>query len=717
MTLFADVVVPLPIERAFRYRVPDRLRDAVRPGVRVLVPFGRRELTGFAVAVAGEAGPDGVSLKEIGAVLDETPVFSPAFLDFTRDLARRSYVSWGEVLQSALPPSFLVKMRTSVALTPAGQEALRKGGLGRREKELCRLLDGRTYSQAFLARKMRGADVAGLLARMEAKGLVQVEKSVGGLEPRRRVRREAPANAATQLVLDFRAEAASGASVRPVFERLRAGGFAPFLVCGARPGRDELYAGLLREVVSGGGTAVVLQPEVSLTRAFMERMEKRLGKSVAVLHGDLPDARREREWRRVRDGRASVVCGTRAALLAPLSRPRLIVVDDEQEESYLQERPAFDLRSAARLRAEDEGALLVMGSETPTVENAHRAREGGWLVDLPGEAPRVRAEIVDAGPEKGLIGRRLGRALEDVLAGGGKAVVFYNKRGYATSLICVRCAFIPKCRRCEIPLVLHKRDGRLVCPLCGESRPAPDACPRCASRFQARGAGIEAVEEALRRLFPDAPLAVFDSDALASRSGRDAVVRRFVRGGIRLLLGTELLARRPDIPAVPLAAVLAPERILALPDFRAGQRAFQALHRMVRFGAGGGEGRVLIQTALPDHYVIKSAAAQDYEAFRKEETEFRRLLGYPPFSAMAEIALAGRSLRGLGGEARTLAAALRRAGPSVEVLGPALAAVPRVRGLFRVQIVLRAESREAIDALLTSSLPPRGGRLEVSVLS
>jgi primosomal protein N' (replication factor Y) len=715
MTLYADVIVPLPVERAFRYIVPERLACAVRPGVRALVPFGRRELTGFVVGVGGDAGPAGVALKEIAAVLDDAPVFSASFLSFSRDLARLSYVSWGDVLQSSLPPSFLVKEMTTVALTPAGADALRRGGLGRREKEMAGLLGAKAFSPTFLARRMRGADVPGIISRLEAKGLVQVRKSAGGSAPRRRVRPETAAGAAAQLVLYFPAGAAADRASRPVFEALRAGGFARFLVRGPRTGRDELYDGLLREAVSRREAAVVLQPEVATARAFAGRAEKRLGKSLAVLHGDLPDAGREREWRRVREGRATVVCGTRAALLAPLERPRLIICDDEHEESYLQERPAFDVRVGARLRAEAEGALLVMGSEVPTVEGVFEARRDGRLIDLPPAAP-VRVEVVDAQPDRGLIAGRLARALGDVLAAGGKAVVFHNRRGYASSLICVRCASIPKCGRCEIALVLHKRAGRLLCPLCGEGRDAPSACPRCGSRFQAKGAGIEAVEEDLRRLFPDAPLAVFDSDALSSRTARDAAVRRFVRGQTRILLGTELLARRQDVPPVPLAAVLAPERILALPDFRAGQRAFQALHRMIRFCSGGGEGRAWIQTALPEHYVIRSAAAQDHEAFCREETEFRRLLGYPPFSAMAEVVLEGRNLRGLGGEARRLAAALRAAGPPVEVLGPAMAAVPRVRGLFRVQIVLRADDRDAINALLARSLPPRGGRLSVGVL-
>ncbi|MBN2205962.1 MAG: primosomal protein N' [Candidatus Aminicenantes bacterium] len=717
MTLFADVVVPLPVERVFRYLVPERLRGAVRPGVRVLVPFGRRELTGFVVSLAEEPGPDGVSLKEISVVLDADPVFGPPFLAFSRDLARLSYVSWGEVLQSALPPSFLVRERTSVSLTPAGADVARKGGLGKRERELARLLGSRTYTPAHLSRKLRGVDVSGLLARMESKGLVQVRKSVGALEPRRRPRPQKPPADETQLVLDFRAGSVRGEAVDPVFQRLGAGGFASFLIRGPQAGRDALYVALLREVGARSGTAVVLHPEVASTRAFAERLETRLGGVAAVLHGEVPEARREREWRRVREGRVSVVCGTRAALLAPLARPLVFIVDDEHEESYLQERPAFDVRLGARLRAEAEGALLVMGSEVPTVESVHRARKGGWLVELPGEERPASVEVVDAGRDKGLISARLARALAGALAGGGQAVVFHNKRGYAASLVCVQCAFIPKCQRCEIPLVLHKRGGTLVCPLCGESKPAPIACPRCAGRFQARGAGIEAVEEALRRLFPDIPLASFDSDALIRRGDQDAVVRRFARGALKILVGTELLARRRDVPAVSLAAVLAPERILARPDFRAGQRAYQALHRMIRFCAGAEGGRALIQTALPDHFVIRSAAAGDYEAFCREETDFRRLLGYPPFSAMAEVVLEGGSLRGVGGEARRLAEALRRADSSVEVLGPALAAVPRVRGLFRVQIALRAADREAIDAILASSLPPGGGRLSVSVFS
>ncbi len=717
MTLCADVVVPLPLERAFRYLVPENAGRTLQPGVRVLVPFGRRELTGFVVGVLGAPPPGGPALKEIKAVLDEEPIFSSTFLSFTRELSQRSYSSWGEILQSAVPPSLLVRTLTTVALTPAGEQAVRKGGLGKREKELARFLGARAYSPSFLARKLRLSDIGGLVSRMEAKGLLLVRKSVGGLERRRRSRLEASSPAGIQLEFDFPSGTPSEPALRPLFDRLGRGGFAPFLIRAPRQKRVEIYLGLLHEIISRSGKALVLLPEVSLTRTLAERLEKRLGKTVAVLHGELSEARREREWRRVRDGRASVVCGTRSALLAPIERPRLIIVDEEQEDSYIQDHPAFDARRGARLRAEVEECLLVSGADFPTVECFQAAREGGWLIDLGEEATRVRVEVLDAKLEKSFIGARLKRALGDVLSREERAIVFFNRRGYATSLICSHCSHIPKCRRCDIPLVLHKRAKRLICPLCGESGAELAACPRCGRSFRTRGAGIEAVAEELRRLFPEAPQAVFNTDVLSSRAAQEAVLKRFVRGGIKILIGTELLAHRRDLPAVPLVAILAPEMTLALPDFRAGQRTFQALLRMIRFCPAGEGSGVIIQTALPDHYIVRSAAAQDYGAFFREEISFRRLMGYPPFSEMTEVVLEGRDLRALGREARRAAEAMRAASPSVEVLGPALAAVSRVKGLFRVQVVLRAESREAIDALLARSLPPQGGRRSVSVLS
>jgi len=718
MTLCADVVVPLPLERSFRYLVPESAGKALQPGVRVLIPFGRRELTGFVVGVSGAPPPGGPALKEISAVLDEEPIFSSALLSFTRELARRSYSSWGEILQSAVPPSLLIRTLTTVALTQAGEQAVRKGGLGKREKELTRFLGGRTYSRAFLARKLRLPDIAGLVARMEKKGLLLVRKSVGrGIERRKRAGQEGLSPAGTQLQFDFPSRAPSEPALRPLFDRLYAGGFASFLVRGSSRRREDVYAGLLDEIAARSGKALVILPEVSLARALGEKLENRLGKTVAVLHGELSESRREREWRRIREGRASVVCGTRSALLAPVERPRLILVDEEQEDSYLQGHPSFDLRQGARLRAELEECLFVSGAGYPTIEGYHRAREGGWLIDLGEETSRVRVEVSDAKLEKNLIGGRLKRALDGVLSKGEQAIVFFNRRGYATSLICSRCSHIPKCRRCDISLVLHKRTRRLVCPLCGETETEPAACPRCGRSFRARGAGIEAVEEELRRLFPGAPLAVFNIDALSSRAGQEAVLKKFVRGGIKILLGTELLARRRDLGAVPLVGILAPEITLALPDLRAGQRTFQALLRMIRFCRAGEGSRVVIQTALPDHYVVRSAAAQDYGLFFGEEIQFRRLLGYPPFSEMAEVVLEGRDLRTLGREARRTAEEMRTAAPSVEVMGPAMAAVPRVKGMFRVQVVLRAESREAIDALLARSLAPRGGRRSVVILS
>jgi primosomal protein N' (replication factor Y) len=716
--LRADVVVPLPLQRAFSYRVPAAAAGTLRPGLRVLVPFGRRELTGFVVKVAA-AAPGGPALKEIKAVLDEEPIFSAGFLAMTADLARRSYVSWGEILQAAVPPSLLVRTTTTIALTPEGEQALRRGDLGRREKDLARLLGAKSYSPAFLARKLRLSDAGGLVARMATKGWLRIQRRLGGLERHRRSPR-LPASAAgtgTQLALDFPPGPAAEPTLSPLLDRLGRGGFASFLIRGSGPAREEAYLSLLRETIARSGKALVLLPEISLARALAQTLEKRLGQAVALLHGELAESRREREWRRVQAGRASVVCGARSALLAPVERPRLIVVDEEPDDSFLQDHPPLDVRRGARIRAEAEDGLLVYGAEFPRVEAFQAAREGGGLIDLGREAGRVRVEIVDARREKGLIGGRLRQALGEILSRGERAIVFFNRLGYATSLLCPRCGLILKCRRCDIPLLLRKRTRTLVCPLCGESGAARMSCPRCGRALRSRGVGIEAVEEELRRLFPGTPLAVFNSDALSGRTAQESVLRRFARGAVRLLLGTELLARRRDLPAVPLAAILAPEMALARPDFRAGQRTFQSLLRMIRFGRAGEGGGVLIQTTLPDHYVIRSAAAQDYEAFFEEEISFRRLLGYPPFSQMAEVVLEGRDLRVLGREARRMAEDLRRAVPGTEVLGPALAAVPRVKGVFRVQVALRAGSREALDELLARSAPPPGGRRSVNLLS
>ncbi len=710
MTLFADLVFPLPLDRSFRYIVPPNLAARVRPGKRALAPFGRKTLAGFIVAV-DDRPPDGrLDLKEIREVLDPEPVVSDRTLEFTRRLSARYGSSWGEFLQAHLPPSRELKTSTKIKLTEEGLAAWREGRLSPEETQAAGVLGPKAFTLLHIRRKTGIKNPSSVVSRLRKKGLVEVlEKTV---PPVKAAKTLPAASGPAQLELDFTVGPLLRSALASALAALDERRFVPWLLFGDADARLSGYLDLILKVLSRSRQVLVLVPELASSVPLREALERKLGEKAAYLHGQMADGLREAEWRRIRSGEARVVIGPRSALFSPAEDPGLIILEDEADESYVQsESPAYDARRAAWMSAADRGALLVYGSEAPRVEAYHRAREGRYLVALPSAAPRKPAELVDDRGERGLVARRVLDRLGENLRAGKPGLVFLNRLGYAAYLQCPRCGNIPRCERCEISLSYYKKEEKLVCRYCGASRPKMAACPECGGRvMEPRGAGVEAVEEALRRAFPGARIASFDSARVRTRSARDQAVRRWATGAIDILLGTEMLAHQA-LPPAACVAVLHPEARLAHPDFRSAQRTFQSLGRMMRYA--GPEGEILVQTAAPEHHAVRAAARRDYGAFFEAEIGFRKLMNYPPFSAMAEIVLYGRDLRPLAQRARELVRLYQGFGPGLEVTGPGMVPPSARRGEKGLQLVLKAEDPEVLDAGLDLGLRSISGRRSV----
>jgi primosomal protein N' (replication factor Y) len=484
----------------------------------------------------------------------------------------------------------------------------------------------------------------------------------------------------------------------------RAGAYCLF---GSRPKLEEAFGSLIRRALAGGGKILFLVPEVSLTQEFVTDFEQRFGRTAAVFHGRMTEKQKETAWRGLRSGKTSLVAGTRSALLLDLRPLRLIIVDDEHEDSYFQaESPSYDARRGAWLRARAENAVLVFGSPRPSVEAYYGAVREGGLIELGGSEEKARVSWVDHGAETPVVSRDLERGIRASLARAEPAILFLNRRGYASSLTCQACGQPPRCRRCDIPLVYHKKEEALVCHYCNASLRASAGCPDCGGRLVLRrGAGTQALEEELKNLFPDVPVARFDADTAPDRETREKILARFAKGKLPLLVGTQLLAYQPGVPRVRFVGILAPETLLAFSDYRAGQKTFQAVARMAEFCEPGSASEVVVQTPMPAHFSIQAAAQRDFRAFYGREIEFRKFMNYPPLAALAEVTLQGRDVRTLGARSREFRALLRRFEPELEVLGPALAAVVRVKDIFRIQVILKARRRETIDRALDESLP------------
>jgi primosomal protein N' (replication factor Y) len=467
----------------------------------------------------------------------------------------------------------------------------------------------------------------------------------------------------------------------------------------AAAGKTDLYLAALASVLAGTGSAIVLVPEVSLITQLADRVASLVGEELAVLHSGLSAGERHDTWWRILQGRARVVVGTRMAAFAPLSDLRLIVIDEAHDGAYKADRtPRYDARWVARRRAALTGARLVLGTATPDVVTVARVRGGlverARLVERRvGRPPEIdvidmRAELAEA--NRSIFSRALTAALAALRPGSEQAILLMNRRGAATFVLCRDCGESLRCPDCDLPFVFHLAGRQLRCHHCGRSARPPEACPQCRShRIRYFGAGTQRVEAELQARFPQLRVVRLDSDALAVRRGFEAIYDDFREGRADVLVGTQLAAKGLDLPTVTLAAVIAADVTLNLPDYRAPERTFQLLAQVAgRAGRGPMPGRVLIQTYAADHYAIRAAARMDIDGFADQELPRRRLLGYPPASVLARLLVADPDRARAEARGREAARAVAISG--VEIHGPLPSYVPRRAGRWRFQVVLRA---------------------------
>jgi primosomal protein N' (replication factor Y) (superfamily II helicase) len=504
-----------------------------------------------------------------------------------------------------------------------------------------------------------------------------------------------------------------------IWRWMLAGKFTAGLLHGVTgSGKTEVYLGAIDAALSRGKSAIVLVPEIALTLWLGRLVRARFGTGVAILHSGLPDSERAREWRRVRNGEARVVVGTRSAVFAPLENLGLIIIDEEQESAYKQdETPRYNGRDVAVYRARLEGALALLGSATPSLETYHNARAGKYrlleLTQRVANRPLAEVRIVDlreefrrrhkATPVSDPLRAAIALRLEEKT----QAMVLINRRGYSWSLLCRSCGAFVECQNCSIALTYHKSRQRLVCHYCNFSIRPPKQCPKCRAEYlYFVGDGAERVEEYLREQFPQARIARLDRDTVRTKRGYQQVLGAFAQGEIDVLVGTQMVAKGHDFQRVTLVGVVAADLALGRPDFRAAERTFQLLTQVAgRAGRGELSGEVLVETYYPEHYAIEYARQQDYVSFYEKEAHFRQMLHYPPFTALASVLIRDRKIENAIRWSRALASyfvPFEERG--VKVLGPAAAPLARLRRDYRFQFVLKSPQRAALARALSGAL-------------
>jgi primosomal protein N' (replication factor Y) len=506
-------------------------------------------------------------------------------------------------------------------------------------------------------------------------------------------------------------------------------------------GKTEIYLRLIARCLQSGRGALMLVPEIALTPAVQSEFLSRFGNQVAVLHSGLAENERHEAWWRVRRGAARVVLGTRSAVFAPLDNLAVIIVDEEHDSSYKQEEtPRYHGRDVAVVRARLAGALVLLGSATPSLESYWNAREGKYRLATLGERigsrPLASVEIVDMRQEfrethtQVPISRRLKEEIDAQFHAGAQTMILLNRRGYSWFLLCRSCGQTQRCVNCSISLTYHRRENRLICHYCGYSASVPSVCPTCGSEYlHYVGEGTEKLEAKFAEVFPRARVARLDRD-VARRAGHfRRVLTDFRLGRIDILIGTQLISKGHDFPGVTLVGVVSVDQGLGLPDFRAAERTFQLLTQAAgRAGRGSSPGRVLVQTFFPEHYAIRLAAEQNYEGFYSKEMRFRRMMRYPPCWALANVVVQDAKLERAAQVAGEIGKVLERAdgaGNDLKILGPSPAPLARIEGRYRIQFLLKASSRARLSGILRRladecdrrGIPPRSVVIDVDPVS
>ncbi len=520
-----------------------------------------------------------------------------------------------------------------------------------------------------------------------------------------------------ELDAPFALTHAQAAVLDDLTQQLKSGKFQAVLLHGVTgSGKTEIYLRLIARCLEMGRTALMLVPEIALTPAAQAQFQARFGPQMAMLHSALTENERHDEWWRIRRGEARVVLGTRSAIFAPLDRLGAVIVDEEHETSYKQdETPRYHGRDVAVVRARLAGALAVLGSATPSLESYWNAHEGKYrLASLPERVvgrKLAEVEIVDMREEfrrthtQAPVSRRLQQEIQSQLAQRQQTMILLNRRGYSWFLLCRSCGQTQRCENCSISLVYHRREHRLICHYCGYSAPVSPDCPNCHSKhLQYVGEGTEKVEKNFAEVFPGARVARLDRDVARRHGQFQKILDDFRTGKVDILVGTQMIAKGHDFPGVTLVGVLSADMGLGFPDFRAAERTFQLLTQAAgRAGRGEIPGRVLVQTFFPDHYAIRMAAEQNYEAFFNKEMCFRRMMHYPPVTALANVIAQGAKLDQAARVAKRVGdflVPLEKEMEGLRVLGPTPAPLAKLQGRFRIQFLMKCTSRARLNSIL-----------------
>ncbi len=734
--MIARIATSAALNRLFDYLVPAELEATLRPGMRVVVPFGRRTTEGFVLELRDKSEVEVSRLKPVQRILEGGGSLPPELVKLALWMSDYYVAPIETTLLAFLPAPVRNaagthrRERLVVELVPPSQIPDQAPKLTKRQQEVLEytkrsgggFLSGlceQWHATPAIYRALARAGRVRIVSREEVRDPVRAASVL----PTHAL----PLGAAQKAALDLILREAESPAPKPVL-----------LFGVTASGKTEVYLQAIAAALEKGRGAIVLVPEIALTPQTIQRFAARFGDCVAVLHSALSDAERRDEWNRIRSGAARVVVGPRSAVLAPVSNLGLLIVDEEHEPSYKQEdAPRYHARDVAVMRGHLQRCGVVLGSATPSLESWRNAQTGKYLLAqmrerVPGAMPPA-TQVVDTRPAaadavlgeaKGwLFSRELIDAVRGRLAAGEQVMLFLNRRGYSTSLRCPQCNHVETCESCGLAMTYHIDEDILRCHLCGTFREPPRECPECRSPdLLRRGIGTQRVEDIAKRLFPGAKIERMDADVTTRRHSHEEILARFRARKIDILVGTQMIAKGLDFPNVTLVGILNADAGLFIPDFRAAERTFQLVAQMAgRSGRGEIPGTVLVQTRSPEHPAIDFARVENYPAFADGELKERREAGFPPFTRVVCLTFRGADAESTKGYGDRFAATLRvSARGSFEVPDVYPSPLAQVRGEYRFQLLLTlAPPLGPFLGILRGTMaalePPDGVRLAVDV--
>jgi primosomal protein N' (replication factor Y) len=727
--MIARVTLEIALRKEFDYLVPPELDGLVEVGSRVQVPFGPRKVLGCVTGVAENS--DYPSLKSIIKVIGAQTLVTPKVLRLAKWIGEYYCCAPEIALKSVLPVAVRQEKagwreRLYVRAMPIGGEIPK---LSKRQAEIWAILQERRELPLTELLEL-AATTSAAVRRLEDKGLVSIAAEISERDPYAREvilpSQSLSMNPAQAVALEAIIKAMDSKPKRDPASGKTGEASRVFLLHGVTgSGKTEVYLQALAHALEQGKGAIVLVPEISLTPQTVERFKARFSHGplqtlVAVLHSHLSGGERHDEWHKIRQGRARIVIGARSAIFAPVDPLGLVIVDEEHENSYKQEEaPRYHARDVAIVRAQMEGATVVLGSATPSLESFYNTRKGKYtLLDLPERAddkkmPIVRIvdmrQTVRRGNSIPIFSPQLHEAIARRLDAGEQTILFLNRRGYSSSLQCPLCGYVAGCPNCSISLTYHRQEQKLCCHICGHTQTVPKVCPEAKCRnpeIRFAGIGTQKVEETLGKLFPQARIKRMDSDALKRKHDFREILGNFRTGKLDILLGTQMIAKGLHFPNVTLVGIIYADMALHQPDFRAGERTFQLLTQVAgRAGRGDVEGEVIVQAFTPFHPSIQFARRHDFVGFYEQELEFRQELRYPPFARIALLTLKGRNEEKVSFSATHLKRELETALVSFKdliIAGPAPAPLLKAETYYRHQIMLRSARMSHLSQALAA---------------